>query len=129
MLSRLGTDRDAAVVSVLEREHRLGRDLAAAYGDAVRAYMPGDIASALRLETAARQYASSLREHIDHETRELFPVIERVLAAEDERLVSAFDRIEEEQIGTGTHERLRGMIDTLPVRLVPLIKAPSPAVT
>jgi len=63
-----------------------------------------------------------------HETRELFPVIERVLAAEDERLVSAFDRIEEEQIGAGAHERLHRMIEALPARLAPWVKAPIPGV-
>jgi hemerythrin-like domain-containing protein len=124
VFSRLDADRDAAVVADLEREHRLGRDFAAAYATAVRAYVPGDVASAERLEEAAQQYAARLRAHIEHETRELFPVIERRLAAEDTQLVNAFERIEEEQIGTGTHERLHGMIDSLPARLAPWLEAP-----
>jgi hemerythrin-like domain-containing protein len=124
VFSRLDTDRDAAVVADLEREHRLGRDFAAAYAAAVREYVPGDLASAKRLEGAARQYAARLRAHIEHETRDLFPVIERVLAAQDSQLVDAFDRIEAEQIGDGTHERLHGMLDTLPARLAPWLEAP-----
>jgi hemerythrin-like domain-containing protein len=124
VFSRLDTARDAAVVADLEREHRLGRDFAAAYAAAVRTYVPGDIASARRLAEAAQQYAARLRAHIEHETRELFPVIERELAAEDARLVNAFDRIEAEQIGAGTHERLHGMIDTLPGRLAPWLEVP-----
>ncbi|MGI8913117.1 MAG: hemerythrin domain-containing protein, partial [Chloroflexota bacterium] len=125
VFSRLDADRDAAVVSSLELEHRSGRDLAAAYGDAVRAYVPGNVASAVRLAAAARQYGSLLRKHIEHENRELFPVMERTLTADDEQLVKAFDRIEEEQIGAGTHERLHGMIDTLPARLAPWINVPA----
>jgi hemerythrin-like domain-containing protein len=124
VFSRLAGDRDAAVVADLEQEHRLGRDFAAAYAAAVRAYVPGDITSAKRLEEAAQQYAARLRAHIEHENRDLFPLIERDLAAEDAQLVSAFDRIEAEQIGAGTHERLHGMLDTLPARLAPWLEAP-----
>jgi hemerythrin-like domain-containing protein len=121
---RLDTDRDATVVADLEREHRTGRGFAAAYAAAVRAYVPGDVASAQRLEGAAQRYAARLRAHIEHENRDLFPAIERDLAADDARLVSAFDRIEAEQIGEGTHERLHGMIDSLPARLAPWLAAP-----
>jgi hemerythrin-like domain-containing protein len=126
VFSRLDPDRDAAVVSALEQEHRSGRVLAAAYADAVGGYAPGNIASAKRLAGAAQQYAARLRAHIEHETRDLFPVIERELAADDAPLVRAFDRIEEEQIGAGTHERLHGMIDALPARLAPWLAAPVP---
>jgi len=124
VFSRLDTERDAPVVADLEREHQLGRGFAAAYAAAVRAYVPGDVGSARRLEEAAQQYVARLRAHIEHENRDLFPAIERDLAAEDARLVSAFDRIEAEQIGEGTHERLHGMIDTLPARLAPWLEAP-----
>ncbi|HEV7214912.1 MAG TPA: hemerythrin domain-containing protein, partial [Chloroflexota bacterium] len=57
VFSRLDPDRDAAVVSALEQEHRSGRVLAAAYADAVGGYAPGNIASAKRLAGAAQQYA------------------------------------------------------------------------
>lgn len=124
VFSRLDTDRDGAVVADLEREHGIGRDFAAAYATAVRAYVPEDVDSARRLEEAAWQYAVRLRAHIEHENRDLFPAIERELAADDARLIGAFDRIEAEQIGEGTHERLHGMIDSLPVRLAPWLEAP-----
>jgi len=117
LFPRLGIGEDADVVAALERDHHLGRGLAAAYGDAARAYVPGDPMSAERLASSAWKYGSLLRVHIDHETRELFPVVERTLAAEDERLIAAFDRIEEEQIGAGTHERLHDMIATLEGRI------------
>jgi len=39
--------------------------------------------------------------------------------------VGAFDRIEAEEIGEGAHERLHGMIGSLPARLAPWLGAPA----
>src|SRR5579864_5712380 len=69
------------------------------------------------LQRAAAGYAAMLRGHIARETAELLPAIERELAAQDEALVEAFEQIETERIGAGTHERLHGMIDTLAGRI------------
>ncbi|MBI3978699.1 MAG: hemerythrin domain-containing protein [Chloroflexi bacterium] len=107
----------AALVRQLEAEHERGRDLAAAYRDAARSYMPGDAASGLRLATAAHDYAAFLRTHIDLENRELFPIIEQQLARDDQAVAEAFERIEIEKIGPGTHERLHDMIGGLAARI------------
>jgi hemerythrin-like domain-containing protein len=101
----------------LEEEHVTGRRHAGAYADAVAGYAASP-ATAPDLARAAREYAALLRHHIELETAELFPLMERVLtAAEDDALIRAFDEIEEQQIGPGTHERLHGMIDTLAPRI------------
>ena len=102
-------------------EHARGRQLAAAYAAAVQTYAPGDLASGQTLASAACAYAAFLREHIDEETRELFPAMTTKLAAEDAALVAAFERIEEEQIGPGTHERLHALIDAVPERIDPFV--------
>ncbi|MHB8621118.1 MAG: hypothetical protein ACYDAG_16385 [Chloroflexota bacterium] len=60
-----------------------------------------------------------LRPHIAKENAELLPVVERELAARDQALVDAFERIETERIGAGTHERLHSMIETLAGRIAP----------
>jgi hemerythrin-like domain-containing protein len=118
---RLARSAHGDVASHLEEEHGRGRELAAAYAAAVRGYTPGDTASGQRLAAAARTYAAFLREHIDEEDRELFPAMEGTLAATDAVLVAAFERIEEEQIGPGTHERLHHLIDDLPGRIDPFV--------
>lgn len=105
----------------LEEEHATGRRLAAAYATAVRDYTPGERHSGARLAGAARAYAAFLRAHIALEDRELFPAMARHLSAEDRTLTAAFDRLEEEQIGPGTHERLHGMIDGLAARIAPYV--------
>ena len=114
---RLTAAGSAALVTRLEADHTTGRALAAAYADAVRGYQPGDAASGARVDGAASAYATHLRAHIDRETGELFPAMERALADDDERLVEAFERLETDRIGAGTHERLHGMIEGLAGRI------------
>lgn len=111
----------AALVERLEAEHTTGRQLAAAFTHAAQTYLPGKAALGTSLAEATRAYAAFLRRHIEQETQELFPVVERVLGSEDQQIVAAFERIEVERIGAGTHERLHAMIDGLAGRLAPLL--------
>ena len=113
----------AALVERLEAEHATGRQLALAFKQAVQTYLPGKTGTGAALASAARAYAAFLRRHIDQETLELFPVVEQELGSEDQQMVDAFERIEVERIGPGTHERLHGMIDGLPGRIAPFLVA------
>ncbi|HUZ02042.1 MAG TPA: hemerythrin domain-containing protein [Thermomicrobiaceae bacterium] len=106
-----------ALIARLEREHATGRHLAANYVAAVSQYVPGDQTSSGRLAEAARAYRAALAAHIDAETTELYPAMEAWLRDADGAMVLEFDRIEVEEIGAGTHERLHGMIDSLPGRI------------
>jgi hemerythrin-like domain-containing protein len=108
---------NADLVDELEQGHDRGRKLSASYAEAVGAYVPGDQRSGRRLAAASREYAAFLQEHIEAEAADLFPHMEAMLSSEDEAMVREFDRIEEEQIGPGTHERLHGMIEELAGRL------------
>jgi hemerythrin-like domain-containing protein len=122
LFPRLTTAPGRALVERLEAEHVRGRQLAGAYASAVQAYQPGVAKSGAGLATAATDYAAFLRAHIAVETDELFAAAE-TLAAQDQELVDAFERVEEEQIGPGTHERLHGMIDGLGARIEPWLAA------
>jgi hemerythrin-like domain-containing protein len=113
----------AGLPQQLEAEHAEGRRLAQAYAAASEAYRPGDPASGAAVQRAAADYAAMLRAHIAKENAELLPVVDRELAAEDAALAEAFERIETERIGAGTHERLHGMIETLAGRLAPFMPA------
>ncbi len=113
----------AALIERLEAEHVTGRQLALAFTQAVQGYLPGKAATGASLAAAARAYAAFLRRHIDQETQELFPAVEQALGPEDQQMVAAFERIEVERIGPGTHERLHGMIDGLAGRISPLLAA------
>jgi hemerythrin-like domain-containing protein len=121
---RLEGGATGRLVARLDRDHDEGHALAARYIAAVGSYYPGDRVSGTRLAAAARDYAGFLRRHIELEDRELFPAIEAALAGADDELVAAFDRIEEDEIGPGTHERLHRMIDGLPGRIDPYVATP-----
>lgn len=118
LFPRLTTADGRALVERLEAEHVTGRRLAGAYAAAAQAYRPGVADSGARLAAAAADYAAFLRTHIAVETDELFRAMD-TLAAQDEDLFDAFERVEEERIGPGTHERLHGMIDGLGARIEP----------
>lgn len=113
----------AALVERLEAEHATGRQLALAFNQAIQGYLPEKPGTGAVFATAARAYAAFLRRHIDQETQELFPVVEQELGPEDQQLVAAFERIEVERIGQGTHEQLHGMIDGLAGRIAPFLVA------
>lgn len=115
----------AALIERLEAEHATGRQLALAFAQAVQTYLPGTAATGASLAASAHAYAAFLRRHIDQETQELFPAVERALEPQDQQMVAAFERIETERIGSGTHERLHGMIDGLPGRIAPWLGASS----
>ena len=122
LFPRLIAAGQSELVRRLEAEHVTGRQRAAAYAQAVQAYQPGQRERGARLASAARAYADLLREHIALEDRALLPAIEQALPSADPALVRAFDRIEEERIGPGTHARLHGMIDSLAGRIDPWLR-------
>lgn len=107
----------------LEEEHEQGRDRARAYAASAAAYSPGDVASAMALQQAAAAYADLLRKHIATENDWLLPAVENELPTQDRELSEAFERIEIDRIGPGTHERLHGMIETLAGRIAPFAGA------
>ena len=121
LFPRLTTAPGRALVERLEAEHVTGRRLAGAYASAAQAYRPGLAESGARLAQAARDYADFLRGHIALETDELFRATEAI-AEQDQELYDAFERVEEERIGPGTHERLHGMIDGLGARIEPWLE-------
>jgi hemerythrin-like domain-containing protein len=72
----------------------------------------GEILGAKAFARAAGEYRAILSGHIAKENGALFPLADRVLPpAEQGRLTAAFDRIEAEEMGEGTHERYHAMIE------------------
>jgi hemerythrin-like domain-containing protein len=64
--------------------------------------------------TKEHWYARLLRDHIEKENNVLFVMSERQLPPEEHtRLLEGFERIEQERIGPGVHERYHAMLDRL----------------
>jgi hemerythrin-like domain-containing protein len=117
VLPRLKTGSYTGLAQRIEEEHGTGRGLAAAYAEAVENYVPGDAQTSAKLADAARAYSAFLREHIELEEESLFPAMDSELSPEDGAMFEGFERIEEERIGPGMHERLHAMVEGLDDRL------------
>ena len=125
LFPRLRVSSGSALAERLQAEHEQGRALAATYADAVHSYVPGEAGTGALLRQTAYDYADFLRGHIATETAELLPAIEEALESDDDRLMAAFDQLELDQLGPGTHERFHSMIDSLAIRVDRWANAPA----
>jgi hemerythrin-like domain-containing protein len=104
-----GLPADGGPISVMLSEHEQGRALVAAM---VNATEPAILS--MKFSETATAYADHMRAHIEKENTVLFPMADRIVAPEVmEGLVSAFDRHEEEVMGSGRHEQLHDMLKAL----------------
>lgn len=93
-------------IGVMLQEHEEGRRLVRAAGEALPAASTGDAGGRTTLTTNLLGYVRLLREHINKEDNILYPIADRILTSADQaELASAFDRVEAEEMGEGTHER------------------------
>ncbi len=114
LLEKRGLPGRDGPLSVMFMEHDQGRWFIRGLAAATAAYKAGDEAGRPCWSVAARGYARLLREHIFKENNVLFPVAERMLTnAELQELAVAFDKVEEEKMGAGTHERLHALMERL----------------
>ncbi|GMU21679.1 MAG: hypothetical protein AMXMBFR13_17690 [Phycisphaerae bacterium] len=101
-------------IDILLDEHEQGRSHVRAMAEALSEAEQGDASAKARFRENARQYIALLSEHIRKEDDCLFPTADNLLTADDqESLTHAFEAIEREEMGTGTHERLHALADEL----------------
>lgn len=105
-LEERGVPRDRGPIGVMLQEHELGRDEVRAISDALTRLDNGDSRAAEAIKEHLLVYAELLETHIQKENRILFSMGDRVLTpANQQSLVDAFDAVEREEMGEGTHER------------------------
>jgi hemerythrin-like domain-containing protein len=93
-------------VAVMLREHELGRMYIGGMETSLEAAASGDADAAKWFAQHAESYTRLLREHIQKEDHCLFPAADEKLDADDEHsLMTAFDRVENEEIGVETHDK------------------------
>ena len=110
-LLEVGLPKAGGPVQVMLTEHDAGRKLVAAMAGALDRYQSGNLAAAAKLREAVEGYAELLTDHIYKEDNVLYPMAdERLLPAVQAGMAGAFDKIEEERIGRGTHERYHEML-------------------
>ena len=105
-LEERGVRKAGGPIGAMLREHEQGRALVRSVAEATPAAKSGEARARQSAAEGLLAYAELLRAHIAKENQGLFPLADQVLSAEDQaELVAAFDRVEAEEMGEGTHER------------------------
>jgi hemerythrin-like domain-containing protein len=112
LLETKGLPRQGGPVGVMLHEHTLGRNLIREMADAAQAMEAGlESAPALWSQSALR-YVDLLRSHIQKENNILFVMAERLLSDDEQaELAAAFEAVESDKMGPGTHERLHASMN------------------
>lgn len=119
LLERKGLPRAGGPVGVMLYEHEEGRALVREMLEAAEAYRGGVAEAGSRWSLAARRYAALLRQHIGKENNILFVMAENLMTpAEQDELAAAFEKVEAEKMGAGTHERLHALMDKLAAQIL-----------
>ena len=105
-LEARGFPRDGGPTGVMLYEHEQGRAHLRDMDENMEAAAAGDSAALERFIEHAEGYLTLLREHIYKEDHILFPLADRTLSEEDQQgLLTAFGKVETEEMGVGTHEK------------------------
>ncbi len=112
-----GFSRDEGPTGVMLREHDQGRACVRGMDEAIDAAAAGDAAAQRRFVEHATHYVDLLREHIQKEDHCLFAMANQVFSDSDQReLLSAFSRVEADDMGAGTHEKFLALANALAER-------------
>jgi hemerythrin-like domain-containing protein len=100
-----GMSREHGPTGVMLSEHDQGRQHIQAMAAAIEEVAAGWPEALQRFVDHAQSYVRLLREHIMKEDLCLFPMANRVLTEDDQHaLMSAFEKVEHEDMGLGVHE-------------------------
>jgi hemerythrin-like domain-containing protein len=101
-----GMPLEAGPLAVMLHEHELGRAAVRDIAGALDRVKGGKAGAASEVAEALLGYVELLRNHISKEDNVLFPMADRILPAQEQAdLGVLFDKVEEEEIGAGVHEK------------------------
>lgn len=101
-------------VAVMLREHELGRLYVGGMDAAVERAFKGDAEGLQWFIQNSQSYIRLLREHIQKEDHCLFPSANRAMdEADQQKLMAAFEKVEAEEMGAGTHEKYIALANRL----------------
>jgi hemerythrin-like domain-containing protein len=109
-----GFPRQQGPIAVMFAEHQQGRALVARLDALATQEQPWSDEDRRALAEATRGYIALLRQHILKEDRILYPMAQARLPGDTmDRVADRFRRFEEEETGSGEHERLHQLAHTL----------------
>lgn len=101
-----GYPREGGPTGVMLREHEQARDCVRGMDEAIEAASTGDGSALKTFAQYARSYIGLLREHMEKEDHCLYSLANQAFTQDDQRqLLSAFEKVENEELGAGTHEK------------------------
>jgi len=101
-----GMPLETGPLAVMLHEHEQGRAAVRAIAGALERVKGGEAGTGPDLAEALLGYVELLRNHISKEDNVLFPMADRILPAEEQSDIAVlFDKVEEEEIGAGVHEK------------------------
>ena len=110
----MGIPKEGGPVGQMLREHEQGRAFVKGMAETVEAASNGEAAALKAFSVNALGYVELLRAHIHKEDNILFPMADRVLSGNDQKqLLEAFERVESELMGYGTHDKYIKIAETL----------------
>ncbi len=113
-----GFPRQGGPTGVMLHEHEQGRAHIRGMADAIEGAAAGERESVARFIAHAQGYVGLLREHIEKEDHCLFAMANQTLTEDDQQqLFEAFEHVEHEDLGLGTHEKYLALADDLAARL------------
>ncbi|HBO42381.1 MAG TPA: hemerythrin [Planctomycetaceae bacterium] len=100
-----GFSRGCGPTGVMLAEHELGRQHVRGMAENIENASSGDADAIERFVEHARSYVELLTNHIQKEDHCLFPQADQAFSDDDQKkLLSAFQRVESEEMGEGVHE-------------------------
>ncbi len=98
-------------IGVMLQEHDQGRRMVRTAAEALPGAAAGDAGARTRLATNLLGFVRLLRAHVDKENNILYPMADEILTPADQAdLAAAFERVEAEEMGEGTHERYHQLV-------------------
>ncbi|MFB3887773.1 MAG: hemerythrin domain-containing protein [Thermodesulfobacteriota bacterium] len=109
-----GIPKERGPIGAMLLEHEQGRTYVRGMGDAVVKFKKGEATASVEFTKNARRYIPLLSDHIDKENNILFPMGEKAISRKkQEELLEAFEELERERIGVGTHEAFHKLLHQL----------------
>jgi hemerythrin-like domain-containing protein len=109
-----GMPKEGGPVGQMLVEHEQGRAFVKEMADNVSEAAQGISDALSKFTQNAHGYVQLLRAHIQKEDGVLFPMADKVLNEDDQKtLMKAFEAVESDHMGTGTHEKYIGIVVSL----------------
>ena len=109
-----GFPADSGPIAVMLAEHEEGRSHLQAVDEALPDASQGEASAVRSVREHLLDYADLLRQHIDKENNVLYVMANQILGQQDQAdLAAAFDKVEAEEMGAGTHEKFHELAHEL----------------